>query len=68
VVVSHQELKKIVQQVPKGFGEEPAKYRYDVIFLKEPLTAEQAMKDVKVREAGDYSHLLQGLDELRSLR
>jgi uncharacterized protein (DUF1697 family) len=38
VVVSHQELQKIVKSAPKGFGSEPDKYRYDVVFLKEPLT------------------------------
>ena len=29
----------IVARAPKGFGAKPEKYRYDVIFLKAPLTA-----------------------------
>ncbi len=32
----------IVERAPDGFGAQPAKYRYDVIFLKAPLTAPTA--------------------------
>ncbi|MFT3891164.1 MAG: DUF1697 domain-containing protein [Anaerolineales bacterium] len=56
VVISHQELKKIVQQAPKGFGTEPDKYRCDVIFLKAPLTSKEAMKDVSLKEGVDSAH------------
>ena len=44
VVVSHKQLKAAVQRAPKGFGTNPAEYRYDVLFLKAPLTADEAMK------------------------
>lgn len=60
VVISHQELKRIVQQAPKGFGTEPAKYRCDVIFLKEPLTAKEAMKDVSLKEGVDAAYAGKG--------
>jgi uncharacterized protein (DUF1697 family) len=56
VVVSHQELKRIVKQAPEGFGSEPGKYRCDVIFLKEPLTSKEAMKDVSIKEGVDSAH------------
>jgi uncharacterized protein (DUF1697 family) len=39
VVRSCEEMKTIVTQAPGGFGSDPSTYRYDVIFLKEPLTA-----------------------------
>jgi uncharacterized protein (DUF1697 family) len=38
VLRSYEELKDIVAQAPDGFGSDPSTYRYDVIFLKEPLT------------------------------
>ncbi len=39
VVRSRTQMRTVVERAPKGFGADPAKYRYDVIFLKEPLTA-----------------------------
>ena len=56
VVVSDKELKKAVVEAPKGFGKEPDKYRYDVIFLKEPLSAREAMKNVSIKEGIDSAH------------
>lgn len=53
VVVSHQELKDAVKKAPKGFGVEPTNYRYDVIFLKAPLSGKEAIKEIKVREGVD---------------
>jgi uncharacterized protein (DUF1697 family) len=53
VVVSDLELKAAVKKAPKGFGEEPKKYRYDVIFLKAPLSGKEAIKEIKVREGVD---------------
>jgi len=53
VAVNYKELKNAVDNAPPGFGKEPAKYRYDVIFLKEPLTAKGAMKIVKTKEGVD---------------
>lgn len=53
VAVNYKELKNAVDNAPPGFGKEPAEYRYDVIFLKEPLTAKEAMKIVKIKEGVD---------------
>ena len=46
VVRSLDEMRTIVDKAPKGFGRQPADYRYDVIFLKHPLTAGEARKSV----------------------
>lgn len=46
VVRSHAEMQAIVQGAPVGFGGRPADFRYDVIFLKHPLTADEALKSV----------------------
>ena len=56
VVVTHEQLQEVVKGAPRGFGRDADQYRYDVIFLREPLTAEDAMKDVSTREGVDTAH------------
>jgi len=56
VAVTHKELKKVVAGAPGGFGEDLNTYRCDVIFLKEPLTSRDAMKNVRVKEGVDDAH------------
>ena len=55
VVRSHKQMREIIVHAPKDFGSDPATYRYDVIFLKEPLTAAQAMKSVTTKEGVDQA-------------
>jgi uncharacterized protein (DUF1697 family) len=56
VVISRDQLAAVLAQAPKGFGEQPAKYRYDVIFLRPPVTAKQAMAAVSLKEGVDAAH------------
>jgi len=56
VVISYQQLKMIVNKSPDGFGREPEKYRYDVLFLKEPLSADEAMNSLNPREGVDEAY------------
>ena len=56
VLRTHKQMKDVVGRAPKGFGTQPDKYRYDVIFLKEPLTARAAIGKVKVNPAVDEAH------------
>jgi len=56
VLVTHQGLRKVVDGAPQGFGRSPQKYRYDVVFLKEPMTSREAMKSVTPREGVDTAH------------
>ena len=56
VVRSRKQMGAIVAGAPKGFGAAPATYRYDVIFLKEPLTAKTALKSVPTNPAVDAAH------------
>jgi uncharacterized protein (DUF1697 family) len=56
VVITHKQLKQAVQESPRGFGKEPDKFRYDVIFLKKPLTAKEAMKNVSMKEGVDNGY------------
>jgi uncharacterized protein (DUF1697 family) len=56
VTVAYKELKKVVEEAPIGFGKDLDNYRCDVIFLKEPLTVKEAMKNVRVREGVDNAY------------
>jgi uncharacterized protein (DUF1697 family) len=56
VVRNRTQMRAIVDRRPKGFGAEPAKYRYDVVFLKEPLTAKVAMKSLQLKPGVDEAH------------
>ena len=55
VVRSHDQLHKVVDQAPDGFGADPDTYHSDVIFLKSPLTAHQAMRVVVLCEGVDQA-------------
>jgi uncharacterized protein (DUF1697 family) len=46
-------MRTVVASAPRGFGTDPDRLRYDVIFLKQPLTAAKALSQVPVREGVD---------------
>jgi uncharacterized protein (DUF1697 family) len=52
---SKKEMESIVTSAPKGFGKQPEKYRYDVIFLFDPLTAKEALKNMPIRAGVDQA-------------
>lgn len=53
VICTLEQLKHVVEHAPKGFGAQPQAYRYDVIFLKPPLTPNEAMKSATIKEGVD---------------
>jgi uncharacterized protein (DUF1697 family) len=53
VLRSRSQMRAIVDGAPKGFGADPARYRYDVTFLKPPLTSKTAVRDVPTKEGVD---------------
>jgi len=53
VVRSASQMRAIVDRAPTGFGSDPSKYRSDVVFLKAPLTAKAASKEVPTKEGVD---------------
>jgi uncharacterized protein (DUF1697 family) len=55
VLRSELEMHAIVAQAPEGFGSEAASYRYEVIFLKAPLTAPEAMQSVTTKAGVDQA-------------
>jgi uncharacterized protein (DUF1697 family) len=56
VLVSADELQRVVDEAPRGFGKQPDKYRYDVLFVKEPMTSEEALAQVTTRAGVDEAH------------
>ena len=56
VLRTHTEMQRLVARAPKGLGTQPDKYRYDVIFLKAPLTAAAAIKSVAAAPGVDEVH------------
>jgi uncharacterized protein (DUF1697 family) len=58
---SLEQMRGIVNRAPRGFGRDQAAYRYDVIFLKEPLTAGEALKSMSTREGVDEAFAGEGV-------
>jgi uncharacterized protein (DUF1697 family) len=56
VIISAGELQKVVDQAPKGFGQEPDLYRDDVLFVREPFTASEALALVPQNRVADTVH------------
>lgn len=61
VLRSRAQMRAIVDGAPKGFGADPTGYRYDVIFLKEPLTSKAALDVVPTRPDVDEAHAGRGV-------
>ena len=55
VVRSHKQLRRVIEEAPEGFGAAPDTYHSDVIFLKAPLSSQQAMGVVELREGVDQA-------------
>jgi uncharacterized protein (DUF1697 family) len=61
VVRSRAQMRTIVEKAPEGFGADPDDHLYDVVFLKEPLTASAALKKVPAREDVDEAFAGRGV-------
>ena len=61
VIRSRTQMRAIVDRAPKGFGAQPDPYRYDVIFLKPPLTAKTALKSLSMKEGVDRGWAANGV-------
>lgn len=53
VIRSLPAMREVVAGAPLRFGDEPHRYRYDVVFLKEPLDATEAMTAITLRDGVD---------------
>ena len=61
VLRSEAEMRQVVRRAPPGFGDDPATFRYDVIFLKEPMTAAEAMQSVSTKDGVDQAFAGKGV-------
>lgn len=61
VIISHEQLERIINSAPKDFGVYIQDYRYDVLFLKSPLTSESALENILAREGVDYINAGEGV-------
>jgi uncharacterized protein (DUF1697 family) len=55
VLRSRQQMRRVVDAAPARFGEQPELYRYDVVFLKSPLSASEAIAVVPTRDGVDQA-------------
>ncbi|MBV5242210.1 MULTISPECIES: DUF1697 domain-containing protein [Mycolicibacterium] len=53
VVRSHAEMRAIVEEAPADFVARTVDHHRDVVFLKEPLTADRALEVIQVRDGVD---------------
>jgi uncharacterized protein (DUF1697 family) len=67
VLVTAKELAAVVADAPPGFGSEPASYRYDVLFVKPPLTTRQVLAEVETAPGVDEVHAGPGVLYFRRL-
>ncbi|HEY3500231.1 MAG TPA: DUF1697 domain-containing protein [Polyangiaceae bacterium] len=56
VLRSAKQMRDTLTRAPKGFGTQRDKYRYDVLFLKEPLTPAAALRSVVATPGVDEVH------------
>ncbi len=56
VVVSHEMLKAIVTNAPKGFGTKPDVYRSDVFFVKNQISTKDAVATIPLNKDVDTAH------------
>lgn len=47
VVVPYSDLKKVIDDAPKGFGTDKDNYKYDVIFIRNPMTVAKAFPQIE---------------------
>jgi uncharacterized protein (DUF1697 family) len=53
VVVTEEQLERVITQAPAGFGVQPAQYRYDVAFLKPPVAARDVLSTIRLKDGVD---------------
>jgi uncharacterized protein (DUF1697 family) len=53
VLLDHDEMRAVVDAAPHGFGGEPDRFRYDVCFLMPPLTPDEVLGALTIKEGVD---------------
>ncbi len=55
VVLTAKALRRVVTEAPPGFGQDTAAERYDVLFVKSPLTTAEALEKIPRKEGVDHA-------------
>jgi uncharacterized protein (DUF1697 family) len=55
VLLRFNELERVITEAPSGYGDDQENYKYDVLFLKQPLTAPEAIGEIPVRDNVDLA-------------
>ncbi|MBL8920138.1 MAG: DUF1697 domain-containing protein [Myxococcaceae bacterium] len=53
VLLTAAQLGRAVAEAPRGFGKQPARFRYDVLFARAPVTAKQVLPQLSVKAGVD---------------
>jgi uncharacterized protein (DUF1697 family) len=53
LVLSSRELIRVMKNAPPGFGEDPARYRYDVVFVRPPERARLILPTISLKDGVD---------------
>lgn len=54
VLLLQSDIRQIMASAPPHYGNNPEEYRYDLLFLKQPLNAEEAMQSIRTRQGVDF--------------
>jgi uncharacterized protein (DUF1697 family) len=68
VVVTEEQLERVVRRAPLSFGTDPAAYRYDVVFLKPPVRARDVMPTISLKAGVDDAFEANGVLYLERLK
>ncbi|MCL2128215.1 MAG: DUF1697 domain-containing protein [Treponema sp.] len=53
LTLTFNEIKNILNNIPEGFGKENEKFKYDIVFLIEPLLTKNVMKEMQAKKGED---------------
>lgn len=53
VLLSDLQLQKVIENAPCAFGKDTDTYKFDILFIKPPLTSQQAIERIKLKEGVD---------------
>ena len=67
VLVDGKQLESVVKKAPPGFGNDPVRHRYDVIFLKLPLRADSILPGISLKDGVDEAFERNGVLYLQRL-
>jgi uncharacterized protein (DUF1697 family) len=55
LVLTGEQLERVTKNAPPGFGDNPARYRYDVAFVKPPMRAQLILPTLPLRDGVDQA-------------